>query len=236
VLRARLDSANAAALAATYGSVSAVTFIAATSFLERAEVPFGGHMVATMALMESPAIVIGVLLHRRARGGERPAGAWKELVREAFMNGSVFLLVGSLVVGFLGGEKGADSVRPLVYDLFKGVLCFFLLDMGIVAARRIGDLVRAGWSLAAFAVVAPLASAFVAIGLARMLGMSPGDALLLAALAAGASYIAVPAAMRLAIPEANPSLYVPMALAITFPFNVIVGLPLYFGAIRAIWQ
>ncbi|MCU0256808.1 MAG: sodium-dependent bicarbonate transport family permease, partial [Vicinamibacterales bacterium] len=211
-------------------------FITAGAYLRSAGLEFGGHMVAAMALMESPAIVVGVLLVRAyapAQGESRAAIG--HLVREAFVNGSVLLILGSLVIGYASGDDGWTDVAPFTDGIFKGMLSFFLLDMGLVAARRLRDLRQAGWFLPAFGVAAPLLNAAVAIGLAGLLGFAPGDALMFAVLCASASYIAVPAAVRLAIPEANPTLYVSMALAVTFPFNIVVGLPLYLGVIRATW-
>lgn len=242
VLKRKLPLHNAAAIASTYGSISAVTFITASAFLHKLGLNFGGHLVAAMALMESPAIVIGVALYNvyAARGAEerqeQQEFSWSELLRDAFLNGSVFLIMGSLVIGIITGERGAQALKPFSEDIFKGMLCFFLLDMGLVAAKRIRDLRRTGLFLGGFAVVMPLANALVAIALAAALGMPKGDAFMFTVLCASASYIAVPAAMRIAIPEANPSLYVPMALAITFPLNIIAGLPLYLAIINAIWK
>jgi hypothetical protein len=237
ILRSKLDAANSAAIAATYGSISAVTFIAAETFLGKLGIPYGGHMVAAMALMESPAIILGVMMYRwqMTKGDGDPAD-WGELFREAFFNGSVFLLMGSLLIGMITGESGKESLEPVVVDFFKGALCFFLLDMGLVAARRLKDLMRAGSFLLGFAIWVPLLNAAVGIALAKLAGLGIGDALLLAVLGAGASYIAVPAAMRHSIPEANPSIYVPMALAITFPFNVLIGIPLYLSIIQWLWS
>ncbi|MGF1678608.1 MAG: sodium-dependent bicarbonate transport family permease [Candidatus Methylacidiphilales bacterium] len=228
ILRIKFSVANAAAVAATYGSISAVTFIAADAFLTATGRGYGGHMVAAMALMESPAIVVGVLLMRLC--GPRAAGRkieWSELIREAFFNGSVFLLLGSLVVGLLTGKNGYQDLSPFSEGIFKGVLCFFLMDMGLVSARRISALVKEGWVPWAFGILIPPVNAMLGIGVSMLLGLSHGDAFMLTVLAASASYIAVPAALRLAVPEANPGLYLPMALAITFPFNIMVGIPLY---------
>lgn len=233
ILRRKFDAPNAAALAATYGSISAVTFITAISFLERQGVSFGGHMVAAMALMESPAIVVPVVMLRRLGAG--PGVDWRALLHESLANGAVFILLGSLVVGLLSGERGAEALRPFTEDIFRGVLCLFLLDLGLVAARRLRDLKRSGAFLVAFAILLPLANAAIAIGFARLVGAGRGDALLLAVLCGSASYIAVPAAVRLVIPEANPSLYVTSALALTFPFNITIGIPLYFGVIAVLW-
>jgi hypothetical protein len=230
VLRRRLGPADAGAVAAAYGSVSAVTFITATAFLDRLGIRHGGHMVAALAVMESPAIVVGVWLARRGAVADR--APTRALLHDAFLNGSVFLLLASLAIGLASGERGRAALRPFTDALFPGVLCLFLLDMGMVAARRLGDLRRAGPFLVGFALAAPLASAAVAIGLARVAGLAAGDALLLVVLCASASYIAVPAAMRIAVPEANPGLFLPLAIGVTFPFNVAVGIPLYLEILR----
>ena len=258
VLRLKLGTPDAAAMAATYGSISAVTFITAGSFLDNlnhanpAYTP-GGYMVAAMALMESPAIVVGVLLARYfaaptppGKGSNtdqpdvpaprRPKLDWGELFREAFLNGAVVVLVGALAIGCVIGEKGWTSVKPFMYDPFKGVLCLFLLDMGLVAARRLGDLKKCGAWLIGFAIFSAPVHAALGIAVAWLLGVGQGDALMLAVLAGSASYIAVPAAMRLAVPEANPSLYVTMSLAVTFPFNITVGIPLYLVVIELLWS
>ena len=239
LLRRRLGIPDAAAIAATYGSISAVTFVTACSFLEDRGLEWSGHMVAAMALMESPAILAGVLLARiagsRQNGQGGVQGSLGELVREAFLNGPVFLLVGALTIGFLSGEKGWEGVAPFAYEPFKGVLCLFLLDMGLIAARRLSELRKSGLMLAGFAVLAPLVHAAVGLVVARALGLEPGDALLFLVLCASASYIAVPAAVRSALPEANVSLFLPMSLAMTFPFNVTIGIPLYMAAIDAVW-
>ena len=241
ILRIKLDNYNAAAIAATYGSISAVTFITASSLLDKLQIDYGGHMVAALALMESPAIVVGLILVRvytkkatiSTDENEIEETSWGEVLREAFLNGSVLLLIGSLITGLLTGSSGWGKVHLFVEkDLFYGALMFFLLDMGLVAARRIRDLRQAGIFLIGFAVLMPIANAFIGIILAKIIGMGEGNALLFAVLCASASYIAVPAAMRMTVPEANPSLYVSMALAITFPFNIIVGIPIYLQAIK----
>lgn len=234
IMRLRLDTANAAAVAATYGSISAVTFIIATSVLAKEGIAFGGHLVAAMALMESPAIVMAVILAQLA--GDRSIAArppWGHVLSEAFLNGAVVLLMGSLIIGAVIGRKGFHDLAPFVESPFKGVLCLFLLDLGLIASRRLGDLRRGGPVLIAFAVIAPAIHALIGIAIARALRMSVGDALLFAVLCGSASYIAVPAAARLVLPAANPGLFVPMSLAITFPFNVTVGIPLYLAIIRA---
>jgi hypothetical protein len=249
ILRTRLDSYNAAAVAASYGSISAVTFITAESFLNVLEIGFDGFMVAALALMESPAIVVGVLLARMAAPAMAAAAADEleesevrgallsgDLLREAFLNGSVFLLIGSLLIGMAVAAyspAGIDKMLPFTDKLFYGALCFFLLDMGIVAAQRLRDLRQAGAFLVGFAILAPVLHALVGLGLARVLGLPQGDALLFMVLCASASYIAVPAAMRMTVPQANPSFYISTALAVTFPFNVIVGIPAYLAMARS---
>ncbi|WP_295616013.1 sodium-dependent bicarbonate transport family permease [Chamaesiphon sp. GL140_3_metabinner_50] len=242
ILRLKLDTYNAAAIAATYGSISAVTFITASALLDKLQIAYGGHMVAALALMESPAIVVGLILVRMfnkkeanvAGDAEESAEtSWGEVLREAFLNGSVLLLIGSLIIGVLTGGDGWAKVHLFVEkDLFYGALMFFLLDMGLVAARRIQDLRKTGMFLIGFAVLMPIANALIGIMLAKVIGMGEGNALLFSVLCASASYIAVPAAMRMTVPEANPSLYVSMALAITFPFNIIVGIPIYLQTIK----
>lgn len=254
LLRRWVSGFDAAALAATYGSVSAVTFITATGHLDKLGVPYGGHMAAAMALMESPAIVLAVLLANRMRqrslvpaggltvgmGGAGagsavlagpPAGGshtnWRKLVHESFTDGSQLLLLGAMAVGLLTGEPGHQAMQPFSGDLFKGMLAFFLLDMGLMAARNLPGLRGRSPVLLAYGVLAPLLHAALAWALARTAGLPPGDTALLMTLAASASYIAVPAVVRYAIPEANPSLYFGLSLGLTFPLNLVLGIPLY---------
>jgi len=236
ILRIKLDSYNAAAIAATYGSISAVTFITATSFLKELGIDFDGYMVAALALMESPAIIVGLILVSVFGGEEKREIVWPEVLQEAFLNSSVFLLIGSLIMGILTGEHGWEVMSPFTQDLFYGVLTFFLLDMGLVAASRIKDLQEAGIFLIGFAILIPIVNAVIGLLIARLIGMPKGDALLFSVLCASASYIAVPAAMRLTVPEANPSLYISTALAVTFPFNIIVGIPMYLYGINMFWR
>jgi uncharacterized protein len=236
ILRKKLDVPNSAAIAATYGSISAVTFITANSFLDQLHVPSDGFMVAALALMESPAIIMGLILVNVFGKRDEEEMDWGEVLREAFLNGSVFLLIGSLIIGAISGEHGEMMLKPFVKDMFYGALSFFLLDMGLVAAKRIRDLKRTGSFLILFALLMPLLNASLAIGIASLIHMTKGDALLFAVLCASASYIAVPAAMRLTVPEANPGLYISTALAVTFPFNITVGIPLYFWAIQTMWS
>lgn len=236
ILKLKLDTYDAAAIAATYGSISAVTFITASAFLTELNIDFDGYMVAALALMESPAIIVGLILVNLFTVSEDRDFSWSEVLQEAFLNSSVFLLVGSLLIGVLSGEHGWKVMEPFAQGLFYGILTFFLLDMGLVAARRIKDLQKTGIFLIAFAILIPILNAGVGLLIAKTIGMTPGNALLFAVLCASASYIAVPAAMRLTVPEANPSLYVSTALAVTFPFNIIVGIPLYLYGIELFWR
>ena len=240
ILRSKLDAFNAAAIAATYGSISAVTFITAQSYLNVLKIHSDGFMVAALALMESPAIIIGLLLVKLAAPQKRPdadAGGmrWGSVLHEAFLNSSVFLLIGSLVIGFLTAAfspAGLEKMEPFTGKLFYGALSFFLLDMGIVAAQRLNDLRRAGPALVGFAVAMPLVNAVIGVLIAKGLGLNQGDALLFMVLCASASYIAVPAAMRMTVPEANPSLYISTSLGVTFPFNIVVGIPIYMALVN----
>ncbi|MDA0726264.1 MAG: sodium-dependent bicarbonate transport family permease [Cyanobacteria bacterium] len=240
VLRLKLDRFNAAAIAGTYGSISAVTFITAESFLETQHLQHDGFMVAALALMESPAIIVGLLLVKLAGPQENPNSEgmrWGAVLHESLLNGSVYLLVGSLLVGFLSAGQSPSSVEkmlPFTDKLFYGALSFFLLDMGIVAAQRIRDLQAAGSFLIGFALLMPLCNALIGTLIARGLGLGPGNALLFVVLCASASYIAVPAAMRMTVPEANPSFYISTALGLTFPFNIVIGIPLYMALINRI--
>jgi hypothetical protein len=237
ILRTKLNIHDSAAIAATYGSISAVTFITAISYLENLEISYGGHLVAAMALMESPAIVVGVLLHRLYNNKEDQNKIdWKELIRDAFLNGSVFLILGSLVIGFITGEKGNESLKPFTDDIFKGVLVLFLLDMGLIAAKRLNSIKKAGGFIFMFSLLLPILNALVGLVVSYYIGLSIGDALLFTILCASASYIAVPAAVRLIIPEANPSYYIAMSLGITFPLNIILGIPFYMYLINLFWS
>ena len=238
ILRVKLDTYNSVALAATYGSISAVTFITGITYLQTIGVEYGGFMVAAMTLMESPAIVIGlvfaVLFTKKDNNSSKTN--WGEIFKEAFLNPSVFLLMGALIIGVLTGEKGWTSVEPLFGALFKGILAFFLLDMGIVAAKRIYELKKLGFFLIAFAIFMPIFNAIVGMSLGYYFEISKGDAFLLALLSGSASYIAVPAAMRLSVPEANPGIYLFLSLVITFPFNISIGIPLYYYLINLLWS
>ena len=237
ILKYKTSIYDAAALAAAFGSVSVVTFITATSYLSKLGITYDGYMVALLAIMESPAIVIGIMLVRmRDTATNELDLGFGHIIKEAFLNGSVFLLIGSLLIGALAGKQSGGELTPFIGDIFKGILALFLLDMGIISARRIKDLKKAGAFLVAFSILLPLVNAAVAVGLSYVIGLSKGNALLFTVLCASASYIAVPAAVRTAIPQANPGYYVPLPLAITFPFNIIIGIPLYYYLINLIWN
>jgi len=259
LLRRFLSGFDAAAVAATYGSVSAVTFITAIGHLENQGIAFGGHMAAAMALMESPAIIMAVLMAnalRRRQPGALPinsagAGVWAgapqagapatggfslgKVLHESFTDGAQLLLLGAMAVGLLTGESGQAAMQPFSGDLFKGMLAFFLLDMGLMAARNLPGLRGQSPWLLGYGLLAPLVHACLALALCRLAGVSQGDATLLMVLAASASYIAVPAVVRYAIPEANPSLYFGLSLGLTFPLNILLGIPLYTEVARLAW-
>ncbi|WP_026950956.1 sodium-dependent bicarbonate transport family permease [Algoriphagus mannitolivorans] len=234
ILKKRLGVANAAAISAAYGSISAVTFVAAVSFLEIQGSTFGGHMVAVMALMEAPAIISGVILLRKYSERQSEEGGLKQIIIHAVTNSSVFLILGSLVIGLIADEQQAEGIKPFVTDIFKGFLAVFLLDMGINSGRKLKSFFKTGYFSAIFAIVVPLINGCAVAVLSGWISTEPGDRLIFAILAASASYIAVPAAMKLANPEADEGLYVPMALAITFPFNITFGMPLYWMIIQVI--
>jgi uncharacterized protein len=234
LLRRFLNGYDAAALAATYGSVSAVTFITSVQYLDNHGIAYGGHMAAAMALMESPAIIMAVVLanlvrkQEKAQSGEKGGGApLGKILHESLTDGAQLLLMGAMVIGLLTGADGEAAMKPFSVDLFKGMLAFFLLDMGLMAARNMGGLKGKSPWLLAYAIVGPLVHASIALGLGQLLNMSAGNTALLMVLAASASYIAVPAVIRHAIPEASPSLYFGMSLGLTFPFNILLGIPLY---------
>lgn len=219
----RLSNADSGSIAAHYGSVSIVTFAVAATYLAHLGETSEGYLTVFVVLLEFPALVIGVLLARR---GERRM-PWRKVLHEVFAGKSLVLLLGGLMIGWLLGAQGVVPLDRLFFDLFKGLLAIFLLEMGLVVARRFEDLRRAGWFLIAFALLMPMASAGLGLATGRLLGLSVGGTALLATLYASASYIAAPAAMRIAVPQANPALSIGAALGITFPFNVTVGIPLY---------
>ena len=233
ILRRKFSVENSGAIAATYGSVSAVTFVTAVSFLEMEQIDFGGHMVAVMALMEAPSIIIGVLLMTYFQKGKKSKLKIGGVLNHSLTNGSVLLIMGSLVIGFLASDQQARGIEPFTTDIFKGFLAVFLLDMGITSGKKLGDFLKKGWFAFLFAIIIPLLNGCIVSAVSSIFTDSIGNRFLFAILAASASYIAVPAAMRLAAPKANPSLYLPMALAITFPFNITLGMPLYLYLIQA---
>jgi hypothetical protein len=227
----KIKPVDAAAIAAHYGSVSAVTFITATNYLKGISEPYENYATAFLAVMESPAIIVGVLLGKMTlqNGSSIFNGSFKSLLREAVFGRSVFLLVGALLVGALCGKAGMDKVEPFFVTPFQGVLALFLLEMGMVAGHRLGDLKKVGPFLVAFGILLPLLHGCIGVLLGKYAGLSLGGTTLMGVLAASASYIAAPAAMRLSLPEANPALYLTPSLAITFPFNITVGIPIYYA-------
>jgi hypothetical protein len=225
----RLDPVNAGAVAAHYGSVSVVTFVTGAEFLTANGIGAAGYMVAVLALMETPAIIVGLFL--AARYSNKPTTADTqsrgELLRETLLNGSVVLLTGSFLIGLIAGKDGFAPIAPVFESGFRGILCLFLLDMGLVAARRLREARSLTWRLTILAIVFPIINGTIGASLGAMIGLDTGSAAALAILAASASYIAVPAAMRLALPQADSGLYLTLSLAVTFPFNIIVGIPFY---------
>jgi hypothetical protein len=233
ILRVKFTTQNAAAIAAAYGSVSAVTFVTAISYLELQHIEFGGHMVAVMAMMEAPAIVVGVFLLNKFSEKNEASLSFNKVIHHSFTNSSVILVLGSLVIGFLANDEQAMEIKPFTTDIFKGFLAIFLLDMGISSGKKLGDFLKRGWSASLFAVLFPALLGSSTALLSTLLTSSVGDRFILSILVASASYIAVPAAMKIAAPKANPGVYIPMALAITFPFNITIGMPVYYMIILA---
>ena len=232
---ARLDGINAAAVSAHYGSISVVTFVTGLEMLKLQNMNPDGFMVAVMALMETPAIIAGLLLAQRhlstpAKGAQDRG----EVMREVMLNGSVVLLMGAFFIGIISGEAGKAMLDPLFVAPFRGVLCFFLLDMGLVAMRRLRETPVLTPSLVIFGLAMPLVGGVLGAVTGTLIGLSVGSVAALAILAASASYIAVPAAIRLTLPQANPGLYLSLSLAVTFPFNITLGIPLYSALARAL--
>jgi hypothetical protein len=231
ILKLKFSIENSGAIAAAYGSVSAVTFVTAVTFLEMQNYTFSGHMVAVMALMEAPAIIIGVIMVKIYSKGKDSFTKISTLIKHSFINGSVLLILGSLLIGFLASEQQAMGIKPFTTDIFKGFLAVFLLDMGIVSGRKLNDFIKSGWSTLLFAILIPLINGILIAYLSQIVTQDVGNRFIFAILAASASYIAVPAAMKIAVPKANPGLYLPMALAVTFPFNITFGMPIYLSII-----
>ena len=228
----RLDRINAAAVSAHYGSVSVVTFVTAIEILGRQGLSPAGYMVAVLALMETPAIITGLMLARR--GGADRAPGTGSLWHEVLLNASVVLLIGSFLIGLVSGEAGAEPVKPLFDTLFRGLLCLFLLDMGLVAGRRLIETRSLTARAAMLGIAMPVVNGTIGTIVGTLIGLDVASAAALGILAASASYIAVPAAMRLALPQADPGLYLSMSLGVTFPFNIIVGIPAFAALARAI--
>lgn len=231
-LKKKIGNQNAGAIAAAYGSVSAVTFVTTVSFIENHGLNFGGHMIAIMAMMEAPSIIMGVLLVRLFCQTSEVQLSFPKLIKHSLVSGSVLLIIGSLFIGFIATEKQAEGIEPFTTELFKGFLVVFLLDMGITSGKKLSGLWKSGWTPIAFSIITPLVNGSIMAVLSSYFLESQGDRLLLTILAASASYIAVPAAMRISLPKANPGLYVPMALAVTFPINITLGIPLYYQIIQ----
>ncbi len=250
-LKRHVSRFNAAAVAASYGSVSAVTFVTATQYLAHQGLAFGGHMAVALVLMESPAILMAVVLANMARqaglrtsssvsvstqgaavmdrvpGSSHGGGSLGKILHESFTDGAQLLLLGAMLIGYLTGEDGRAQLHPFSTDLFKGMLALFLLDMGLMVARHFKEARQASPVLLAYAVLGPLLHAALSLALAAVLGLQAPDAALLMVLSASASYIVVPAVLRQAIPEANPALYLGLSLGVTFPLNILLGIPLY---------
>ena len=253
LLRRFVSGFDAAAVAATYGSVSAVTFVTAVQYLDNQQIAYGGHMAAAMALMESPAIIMAVVFANALRqkpatqtvsvgGGavalsgppSKPGVSIGKVLHESFTDGAQLLLLGAMVVGLITGDAGRAAMQPFAGDLFKGMLSFFLLDMGLMAARNLPQVKGKSPVLMAYAALGPIVHAGLALAMAWLLNLPAGDGALLMVLAASASYIAVPAVLRYALPEANPSLYFGLSLGVTFPLNILFGIPAYVALAQAV--
>lgn len=227
ILRRKFNVHDAGAVAAAYGSVSAVTFVTAASYLDMHGEHLSGHMVAIMALMESPAIIAGLLLiSLYDKSGETFSKT--RVIHHSLTNGSVLLILGSLIIGYLASAEQAQGIKPFTNDLFKGFLAIFLLDMGIISGRKLSALFKEGWFPFAFGIVVPLFNGSMVALISALVTDNISSRFIFAVLGASASYIAVPAAMKIAAPRANPGLYLPMALGVSFPINITIGLPLYY--------
>ncbi len=233
ILKRKLNVFDAGAISAAYGSVSAVTFVTAVSYLESQQLSLHGHMVAIMALMESPAIIVGLVLISIFNTDETKTKInIPSVLRHSLTNGSVLLILGSLIIGYVASTKQAEGIKPFTNDLFKGFLAIFLLDMGITSGKKLKAFFSFGWFPFIFAGTIPLVNGCVFALLSSMVTTDITNRFIFAVLAASASYIAVPAAMKITVPTANPGLYLPMALAVTFPINITIGMPLYFYIVQ----
>lgn len=232
ILKRKLNIFDAGTIAAAYGSVSAVTFVTAVSYLDSEKLQLHGHMVAIMALMESPAIIAGLILISIYNKEKSDNINKMEVIKHSFTNGSVLLILGSLIIGLLANAKQAEGIKPFTNDIFKGFLAIFLLDMGIVSGRKLSSFLSNGWFPFFFAIIIPLFNGCLIAILSQFVTDDIGNRFMFAVLASSASYIAVPAAMKLAAPKSNPGLYIPMALAITFPINITFGMPIYLSIIK----
>jgi hypothetical protein len=228
ILKQRLNVFDAGAIAAAYGSVSAVTFVTAVSYLEAQQLTLHGHMVAIMALMESPAIIIGLLLISIFNKDVHDKIKKRDAIKHSFTNGSVLLILGSLIIGYLANAKQAEGIKPFTNDLFKGFLAIFLLDMCITSGRKLKSFFSFGWFPIIFAILIPLINGCFVAFISSFVTHDISNRFMFAILAASASYIAVPAAMKISVPKANPGLFLPMALVVSFPINITIGLPIYF--------
>lgn len=228
ILRRKLNVYDSGAIAAAYGSVSAVTFVTAVSYLESQQMNLHGYMVAIMAMMESPAIIVGLLLISLFSEGESKKIEKSDFLKHSITNGSVLLILGSLLIGFFANAKQAEGIKPFTNDLFKGFLAIFLLDMGIMSGKKLKSFFSFGWFPFLFAVVIPVVNGCVVTIFSSFITQDVSNRFIFGVLAASASYIAVPAAMKIAVPKANPGLFLPMTLAVTFPINITMGIPIYF--------
>jgi len=233
MVKKKLTLPNAGAIAASYGSISVVTFITAASYLSDLHISYGGHMVALMTLMECPAIMIGILLIRMNKTSSHPV-SYASIFKEVFTNRSILILLGGLIIGFLSNPAEIQALHPFVNSIQKGMLVFFLLDIGLLVGRNIKNLIHLGRFMIVLGIAIPIINATIGVLLAYCFKINLGDSLLLVTLLASASYIAVPASFKLAVPEADPSIYLTPTLAITFPFNVIVGIPLYYYVLNCL--
>ncbi len=233
ILKRRLSIYDAGAIAAAYGSVSAVTFVTAVSYLESHQMHMKGHMVAVMALMESPAIIMGlILISIFDKDNAKQSINKLDVLKHSLTNGSVLLILGSLIIGYLASAKQAEGIKPFTTDIFKGFLAIFLLDMGINSGKKLKSFFSYGWFPVMFAVIIPILNGCLFGYVSGFFVQDISSRFVFAILAASASYIAVPAAMKITVPKSDPGLYLPMALAVTFPVNITLGMPLFYNIVQ----